>query len=201
MKFIRQYHDLTRWYSQLVIVMLIFFTSLVIIGCMSANPTTPGSIPETPTVQLSLEAEVKNGDPVPDFPLRTLDGETLQMSQFEGSVVVLYFWSTQISHALGISQASAAANNFGDEGLVVLGIDSFGESEDAVRAYAEQLDLKFTIILDSDQTISQLFAARPGMTVWIDVDGTIRSIIPNFTSTTLSREDIATRLEHYLNEP
>jgi len=53
------------------------------------------------TLLLAEPDTLRRGDTVPDFSLRTLDGEPVRFSSLDGDIVVLNFWATSVSPVSG----------------------------------------------------------------------------------------------------
>ena len=92
--------------------------------------------------------------PAPDFALRTLDGEVVSLSDFEGRAVQLHFWATWCGvcgreHA-ALEAVNASTND--ERALLTIAVDS-GSAAD-VAAYAEEHGLSYAIALDEGSVSS-----------------------------------------------
>lgn len=63
------------------------------------------------------------GMPAPDFTTKTLDGESVSLSDYRGKVVLLDFWATWCAPCIGeIPHLKEAAKTFDEERFVILGV-------------------------------------------------------------------------------
>lgn len=112
--------------------------------------------------------------PAPRFYAKTLDGERLTNESLKGKVVLLQFWTTWCQYCRSDQDSlAAAAQEFKDKGLVVVGVD-VGESRKKVKQYLEQSPRAGKIVLTEDTNLAALFAAK-GFPLYIllDRDGKI----------------------------
>jgi len=116
------------------------------------------------------------GDTAPDFSVELLNGETVQLSNFRGSVVLLNFWATWCGPCVGkLPDIEKLSEAFADE-LIVLAINR-GERRTRVDAFIEQNGYTFKVGLDESNEISALYpSAGIPYTVVIDADGVITSV-------------------------
>jgi peroxiredoxin len=113
------------------------------------------------------------GEPAPDFTLRTVDGQTVSLSDFRGKPVMVNFWATwcgpcQVEMPLF---RQAYTDHAGE--LVVLAVDVQEAPED-VRGFVKRNDLTFPVVLDRDGLVSTLYRVR-GLptTFFVDRDGIV----------------------------
>jgi peroxiredoxin Q/BCP len=95
---------------------------------------------------------VAEGEPAPDFELKTDSGETVKLSDLRGKPVVLYFYPRDdtpgcTTQACGIRDAY---QEFRDRGAVVFGISADDEASHA--RFKEKFELPFTLLADPERT-------------------------------------------------
>lgn len=105
---------------------------------------------------------VREGEPAPDFTLRSDTGEAITLSDLRGRVVVLYFYPKDDTPGCTTQACSFrdAYAEFEDRGIVVLGV-----SPDTAASHArfrEKHELPFTLLADPDHEV----AGRYG--VWVE---------------------------------
>lgn len=85
------------------------------------------------------DSEVVNaGDTAPDFILKTLSGETVQLSDYRGQGVFLNFWATYCKPCEEeMPYIESQFQEFKDEGVKVLAVD-VGENEVTVSSFVER---------------------------------------------------------------
>lgn len=139
------------------------------------------------------------GTPAPDFALRSINGENLRLSEYQGSVVLLGFWARWCGDC---RQAMQALNEihakYQKAGLVTLGID-VDDSEEQAATMVRSLGISFPVLLDAARTASSQFNLRSmPLLVLIDREGKIR-----FTHTGYERGHellVTDKLRQLLNE-
>lgn len=94
--------------------------------------------------------------PARDFQVTTLEGETVQLSDYQGRVVFLNFWATWCPPCVEeLPALQEFASEQGDTGAVVLASNNT-ESADVIRAYLDENNIDVSdmeILLDADHTI------------------------------------------------
>jgi len=137
----------------------------------SGSSTKLGLLTEQPG---SLEV----GDTAPNFRLKTVDGETIELADYRGKKhVILNFWATWCPPCVAeMPEFQNAYEQHSDE-LVVLGVDLM-ESTDAVQQFLDdEVDVSYPILLDPNGEVSggyRLFTQPT--TYFIDKQGQIAPI-------------------------
>ena len=132
---------------------------------------------------------LKEGDAAPDFTSRDAEGNAVRLSDFRGRNVVLYFYPKDDTPGCTKEACSFrdASDVYGREGVKVLGVSL--DDEASHRAFAEKYRLPFTLLADTDRSVSEAygvygertFAGRKYMglarkTFLIDPEGRIKKI-------------------------
>jgi peroxiredoxin Q/BCP len=107
------------------------------------------------------------GDQAPDFTTRDADNNTVNLSDFRGQKVVLYFYPKDDTPGCTKEACSFRDQNsiYEDQGIKVLGVSL--DSEDSHRAFASKYNLPFTLLADTDHTVSDAFGVY-GEQTWGD---------------------------------
>ena len=85
-----------------------------------------------------------------DFSLSDLDEQTHRLSDYAGKVVLVSFWATWCPECIfEMPSLRSLSNTLSDHEFIILAIN-VGEEKHLVRAFAEQHNLKFPIVLDHD---------------------------------------------------
>ncbi|MFZ5918455.1 MAG: TlpA family protein disulfide reductase [Chloroflexota bacterium] len=83
------------------------------------------------------------GDPAPNFELTLLDGSKLRLSDLEGQVVVLNFWSSWCTPCRQEApELQKVWETVQGQGAIFLGI-SYKDAEDASRAFVQELGITY----------------------------------------------------------
>lgn len=133
---------------------------------------------------------VTEGQPAPDFTLPSDSGESVSLSQFRGSPVVLYFYPKDDTPGC-TTQARGLRDVWGElqeKGAVVLGISP--DSPKRHVKFKEKYDLPFTLLSDEEQKVAEAYGTwveksmygrtYMGMersTFVIDADGNVAKIM------------------------
>lgn len=115
------------------------------------------------------------GSAAPDFELTTLDGDTITLSQFRGSPVLLELGATWCPDCQDTApRLQELHETYSD--LVVLSVDS-EEDAGTVQAFADEYGLTYPIALDSDGAVADLYHIWAIPTLFfIDSDGIIQEV-------------------------
>jgi peroxiredoxin Q/BCP len=131
----------------------------------------------------------EEGDNAPDFSTTDADGNPVKLSDFRGQKVVLYFYPKDNTPGC-TKEACSFRDSFSEfkkRGIKVLGVSL--DSESAHKKFVAKYDLPFTLLADTDRSVSEAygvygqkqFMGRKFMginrtTFLIDEDGKIRKI-------------------------
>ena len=117
------------------------------------------------------------GFAAPDFTLETRDGETANLADLRGQVVLLNFWATWCPPCRAEMPAiQDVYDGYRDQGFTVLAVD-VGEGEAQVAAFADEGGFTFPILMDRDGTVSRRYQVRAmPSTFFIDQEGVIREV-------------------------
>ena len=115
--------------------------------------------------------------PAPDFKLQDMDEEWHKLEDYTGKVILLNFWATWCPPCRReMPSMERLHQTMAEEDFKVIAINQM-EEMDHVFAYTGQLDVDptFTILFDTDSTVSQRYAAKGLPTTYlIDKRGRIR---------------------------
>jgi peroxiredoxin len=116
------------------------------------------------------------GDPAPAFAAPVIGGDTLRLADLHGAAIMLNVWATWCPPCREeMPGLQALHEQYGGRGLRVIGvsIDSRG-AESAIRGFAEDHGITFTILHDPGESVARLFRTRAvPETFLIDADGRI----------------------------
>lgn len=126
-----------------------------------------------PTSAQTRPVGVYAGAVAPDFTLNDTSGGPRTLNSQRGSVVLVNFWATWCGPCRNEMPAiQQAYDEHKNDGLVVWGVN-VAETGDQATAYARELGLNFTLLLDSDSKVmhqyhvfglpTSLFVGRDGV--------------------------------------
>ena len=118
------------------------------------------------------------GEAAPAYGSVTMSGDSMHLADFRGEVVLLNVWATWcIPCRKEVPELQALHSELESRGLKVVGVsvDASG-SEDAIRSFAQEFGMTYTILLDPGETVSSMFRIqgvpasflidRDGKVVW-----------------------------------
>ena len=105
---------------------------------------------------------VREGEPAPDFTLRSDAGEDVTLSDLRGRPVVLYFYPKDDTPGCTTQACSFrdAYGEFEERGAVVLGVSPDTESSHA--RFKAKHDLPFTLLADPGHEVAETYG------VWVE---------------------------------
>ena len=100
---------------------------------------------------------LKEGDIAPDFSTRDTNGNTVKLSDFRGQKVVLYFYPKDDTPGCTKEACSFrdADSIYREQGIKVLGVSL--DTEQSHQAFASKYSLPFTLLSDTDHSVSDAF--------------------------------------------
>ena len=107
----------------------------------------------------SSAAEIKQGKPAPNFKLNTLDGKSVQLSDYKGKKIILNFWASWCAPCKTEMPVMESFFQENTKDIVLLSINLTNEdqSKKAVKQFVDNLKLTFTIPLDEKGEVSDLY--------------------------------------------
>jgi peroxiredoxin len=119
-------------------------------------PASPASTP-SPSASATDVSNPLLGKHAPDFQLNDLKDNPVKLSNLRGKIVVLDFWRTECpSCILGLPVLKKVTSARKSQGVVFYAIN-LNETADAVRGFQKRRDLHFSVLLDSDRKVGDLY--------------------------------------------
>jgi peroxiredoxin Q/BCP len=105
---------------------------------------------------------VREGEPAPEFTLRTDEGEDMALSDLRGRVVVLYFYPQDDTPGCTKQACSLrdAYSEIQERGATVLGVSP--DTEDSHARFRAKYGLPFTLLADPDHEVAERYG------VWVE---------------------------------
>ncbi len=98
------------------------------------------------------------GQVAPDVNLKTLDGETVRLSQYRGKVVVLNFWATWCPPCLAeMPSMEKLYRMFPDGDLVMLAVNTEEDGAEILPGFLKSHPHSFAILLDPEADAQQAY--------------------------------------------
>lgn len=134
-----------------------------------AAATTGGRIPSP-----------RQGFLAPRFTLDRLNGQEMDLSALRGQVVIINFWASWCPPCRAeMPDLQATYDAYQDRGLEILAVNATSQdSEGAARAFVDEYQLDFPILLDPSGLVGNLYKTRAlPSTFFVDRDGVIQKVI------------------------
>jgi cytochrome c biogenesis protein CcmG/thiol:disulfide interchange protein DsbE len=120
----------------------------------------------------------------PDFEMKTLEGDTFELADHRGDVVVVNFWATWCAPCVQeIPTFIEMQRKFGDDGLQFVGVSLDKQGFEVVRPFAEKMQINYPLVVD-DGSLAKEFGGLQGVptTYVVDTDGQIQHRIEGITT-------------------
>jgi thiol-disulfide isomerase/thioredoxin len=129
----------------------------------------------------SLHAQ-SPGAPAPAFSLKTLEGDTADLSDYAGQPLLINFWASWCKPCRAeMPLIIAAYRAHQPESLAVLAIDladQEGSTKD-IRKFQAEFQMPFPVLLDEKGKVRKLYRLRGIPTsVFVGSDGVVRAVNP-----------------------
>ncbi len=107
------------------------------------------------------EVGVNVGQKAPNFTLPNIDGTEFELAAFSNDKNVLLVFSATWCHACRyeIPLIKNFYDEFRDDGLEIVVID-IGEHQSKVKSFVKKRDINYTVILDEESTLVEIFQLR-----------------------------------------
>ena len=133
-------------------------------------------------LMVSCKAPLQVGQPAPDFTLSDQFGDIHRLSDYREQRIVLYFYPKDDTP--GCTREACSIRDsfplFLTDDIQVFGISY--DTEESHRDFSAKFDLPFTLLSDSDRSVTQKYAADGQLiarriTYLIDVNGQIAAVL------------------------
>lgn len=119
------------------------------------------------------------GDPAPDFAAKGIDDRVLVLSSLRGSPVILRFFETTCRFCKADTPVfKEYYQMYHGRGLRVVYIGSFYEKRETLQKFAEEMQLDFPVVMDTEAKLADLYDIRAyPQTLFIDPEQKILAAI------------------------
>lgn len=111
------------------------------------------------------------GATAPTFSSLNLEGEGIDLANYEGKGVILNFWASWCDPC--VNELPLLNEAYKITGVEILAIN-VGENKETIQKFVDRYELEFPIVLDSGLKIKEKYqVVGMPLTVLIDADGTV----------------------------
>lgn len=134
----------------------LFATGVALAFALLTLPGVPGvSFDTGPAAVAGFdEAPVCDQDAKPaslDFALKDMDGKDVNLASYRGKVILVNFWATWCGPCkIEIPGFVELQNEYGDQGLVVLGV-SIDDPASLIKPFAEEYKVNYPLLVGLDR--------------------------------------------------
>ncbi|MCG8392232.1 MAG: TlpA family protein disulfide reductase [Pseudomonadales bacterium] len=124
---------------------------------------------------VSTQVLAGEGEPAPDFTLKSLSGKNIKLSELRGTVVLLNFWASWCGPCrTEMPLLDDLYREYRDYGFTVLGVN-LDENRDQADMLLDKVPVTFPVLFDPQNRTSETYNvdAMP-TTVLIDRNGVVR---------------------------
>ena len=139
----------------------------------AASALTAATSADSPAVKIGTRI----GFTAPDFTLPTTDNKEFKLSDYRGKPVILNFWASWCGPCrYEVPAFKSFYDKYKDDGVSIIAVNT-QDNPDSALAYAKADNLKFTVPVDPQGKVANLYNVR-GLptTYFIDEKGIITSI-------------------------
>lgn len=105
---------------------------------------------------LAFSAAAQQTDPLPEFSLPTLKGQTMTSKEMKDSIVILDFWATWCEGCITeIPAFNKLAEKYGPRGVKVIGMSVQSGWAKDIQKFAKQFKVRYTLLVGNDDTVSE----------------------------------------------
>jgi cytochrome c biogenesis protein CcmG/thiol:disulfide interchange protein DsbE len=163
------------------LVALLMGAGIVLAGRLTGSgraiPDPAAFAPQQPALLAGSGALPLEGQPAPDFTLKTLDGSTITLSKLQGHPVLINFWASWCAPCRAeMPEIVQAYETHKADGLIVLAINmTFQDSLPEAQAFAKEFHMPFPVLLDDTGAVGRDAYGLRGlpMSFFVDRKGVI----------------------------
>ncbi|MDP4550106.1 TlpA disulfide reductase family protein [Alkalihalobacillus macyae] len=125
----------------------------------------------------SEEVGIKEGQIAPNFKLQTLDGETVQLSDYRGERVIINFWATWCPPCRAEIPDFQKLYEKKDAKILAVNLTETEENPEEVKGFIKEYGMTFPVLMDVNSDVSTTYQVRAYPTSYmIDSDGRIQFV-------------------------
>ncbi|MBD8499603.1 TlpA family protein disulfide reductase [Paenibacillus sp. CAU 1523] len=129
----------------------------------------------------SLEVGINQGNLAPDFELKTLEGESIKLSDYRGKKVILNMWATWCPPCkVEMPDMQKIYEKYKDENVTILAVNmtQTEKNVDSIPTFLDEMGITFPVVLDPKSEIAFIYQSYMLPTSYvIDSNGIVQQKI------------------------
>ncbi len=172
---------------------MVRIATLVLILLMAVTAPAAAKLEPTPPAARS---------PVPELPMRGLDGKPMRLEDFRGKVVVLNVWATWcLPCREEMPTLERLQQAFADRPVVVLALSVDRGDDEKVVAFLDEIGVKSLTVARDPKMRTVRILGIPGLPATLVIDREGREVLRRFGLYEWDGEDVKALMEALLAEP
>lgn len=182
------------------LISIIIIMGLIMIVAMNVLGNEKETIDENETVKTAETASTNEKEDTtnqveyvaPDFELKTLEGETVRLSNYVGKKVILNFWATWCPPCKEeVPHMQKVYEEYKNQGVEILAVNvtNKDKGEEEVAQFVKEHGLTFEVLLDDEGFVGSTYQVLTLPTTYmIDTKGNMVDIIKGPMNEALMKE-------------
>ena len=150
-----------------------FILAFVLVACGgdTQDQQASSSASSAPSGPIPGKVQDVGPEPVPeDLTLETMNGESIDLSEQKGHLLLINFWATWCAPCREeIPDLKSLHAGLRDQGLRVIGVALDRKGREVVAPFAKKLEINYPIVIDKEGTAESAFGPIPGLPTTIIV--------------------------------
>ncbi len=97
----------------------------------------------------------QQSDPLAEFSLPKLDGQTVRSQELKDDIVVLDFWATWCENCVSeVPEFNKLEKEYSSRGVKVIGLAVQSGWASDIQKFAKQYNMRYTVLVGNDDTVS-----------------------------------------------
>lgn len=120
------------------------------------------------------------GDKAPEFHRSDIDGNAVELSDWQGQPIIIRFWETDCPFCKADTPVFVDFyNQYKDDGLKMIYIGSHFENLKDIRSFVKQFNLDFHVMTDPEARLAKMFSINQyPLTLILNPDHVITTALP-----------------------